>query len=489
MKQHLPLPSGGSLQMPRSRDVKQHGPLPGKGRSFQVPQSRELELHAVHARRSHAGRTRSDPNYRVESSPRPRGILVQSPPVNAVSAGKRTITVKITRADDGSVGLRFARQGNASNGPFEVRSVVRHSAAEKSGVVRPGDVFCDVDGHDVSELTSEEVACLFRGAPRSDLQLGLLVPEMISPFLAPQPEAAVENPRPLQAEPTRLRGADYSGLCEPLELPEFRNTPRGQHLSHVVDAATTANRMLELSAACMSAAHGVRSPSPAVVPLSPKQQPKQMEHQQILANRVQAPEGNQVQNPLHSQQLRQIEAHQQLIANSGQKPQVQKSLPPMPPRFVPPSTTALHPHPPASPKYSSPQSMPMPSGPKAQDASWNAEKVSPESPLQRSIPGKGPEGTEMSQAEDAVESAEKIVPAQRTKLDLYHEAAGLQKKLELFYQLFAPSRAFRVKVIVADFVEHNGGSHNIAILEEQLRKVLEQSDFVQSHVVCDDVPS
>ena len=74
-------------------------------------------------------------------------------------------TVAIVRADDGSVGLRFLRRGDATSRPFRVTRLVPQSAAEQSGVVMAGDHFRAVDGRDVTALDDAAVAALFRGAP------------------------------------------------------------------------------------------------------------------------------------------------------------------------------------------------------------------------------------------------------------------------------------------------------------------------------------
>ena len=106
----------------------------------------------------------------------------------AEAGGDGTRTVAIVRADDGSVGLRFLRRGDANAGPFRVASLVPQSAAEQSGVVKAGDHFRAVDGHDVTTLDDAAVAALFRGAPRTRCTLVLC--DGPPPAAAPPPPPA-----------------------------------------------------------------------------------------------------------------------------------------------------------------------------------------------------------------------------------------------------------------------------------------------------------
>ena len=76
-----------------------------------------------------------------------------------------TTSISIMRAQDGSVGLKFARPVGVKTGPFEVTRLVPGSAAHLSGVVRAGNFFCAVNGRDVCALTSEDVKVLFFGPP------------------------------------------------------------------------------------------------------------------------------------------------------------------------------------------------------------------------------------------------------------------------------------------------------------------------------------
>lgn len=82
-------------------------------------------------------------------------------------------TVTIVRASNGSIGLHFCRPHNATSGPFEVIRLEPNGAAEKSGVVKPGDFFNVVNGHNVSTLDDAEVSKLIRGSPWTPLKLRL----------------------------------------------------------------------------------------------------------------------------------------------------------------------------------------------------------------------------------------------------------------------------------------------------------------------------
>jgi hypothetical protein len=82
-------------------------------------------------------------------------------------------TVAIARARDGSVGLRFVRPVGRAAGPCEVTSLTPGGAAQRSGLIRPGDFISAVDGTDVAALDDDAVSALFRGKPGSALELSL----------------------------------------------------------------------------------------------------------------------------------------------------------------------------------------------------------------------------------------------------------------------------------------------------------------------------
>ena len=82
-------------------------------------------------------------------------------------------TVRFIRASDGSVGLRFLRPDRRTDGPCEVTSLVKGGAAEHSGLIRPGDAICAVDGTDLSQLDDHSISALFRGRPWAEIELSL----------------------------------------------------------------------------------------------------------------------------------------------------------------------------------------------------------------------------------------------------------------------------------------------------------------------------
>ena len=82
-------------------------------------------------------------------------------------------TIAIARARDGSVGLRFVRPVGRAAGPCEVTIVTPGGAAQRSGLIWPGDLIYAVDGAEVASLDDEAVSALFRGKPGSELELSL----------------------------------------------------------------------------------------------------------------------------------------------------------------------------------------------------------------------------------------------------------------------------------------------------------------------------
>jgi len=79
--------------------------------------------------------------------------------------------ISITRDAHGRVGLRFARPHGAFRGPFEITSLVRGGAAERSDVRLVGFLFVAVDGGDVESIDDDAVAALLRGAPYTTFTL------------------------------------------------------------------------------------------------------------------------------------------------------------------------------------------------------------------------------------------------------------------------------------------------------------------------------
>jgi len=88
------------------------------------------------------------------------------------AARAQTQRTSSASAPFGSIGIEFGRQGGGPTGPIVVATPLPNSPAERAGV-KPGDLIHEIDGRNITGLSTDEAVLGFRGAPGSLVRIRL----------------------------------------------------------------------------------------------------------------------------------------------------------------------------------------------------------------------------------------------------------------------------------------------------------------------------